>query len=53
MITRLLLFAVLLGLLVWIPMAAPRGFEAAPILVVGLLAVAALLTFWRRHPTDD
>ncbi|MFC0409572.1 hypothetical protein [Roseomonas elaeocarpi] len=53
MIKRLILFAFLLGLLVWIPMVAPHGFGAPPLLVVGLLGVAVLLTFWRRTQYDD
>ncbi|UFN50891.1 hypothetical protein LPC08_09890 [Roseomonas sp. OT10] len=53
MIGRLTLFAVLVGLLAWIPTAATQGFETRPVVVTALLGIAALMTFWRHHPTDD
>ena len=53
MIMRFVICFALLGLLVWIPMASPQGFGAAPVLMVGVLFLATLLLAWRRHPTDD
>ena len=50
---RLILFAILLGLLAWIPMVAPQGFGGDPILAVVLLGMAALVTVFRHKREDD
>ena len=53
MIGRLVLFGILVALLFWLPTVSSHGFETRPLVVTGLLGVAAAATFWRRSPTDE